>query len=110
MPKGSGHASPFAPDNLSKPVNRKGRKVHIEKFFAFYAFFVVKFFSPSFAPLRSFNVAQGMLCGKILLGLIGNVNVNLLPLPTSLSTQIFPPCNSTNFLASVNPSPVPSTL
>src|SRR5262245_4911773 len=32
------------------------------------------------------------------------------PLPTSLSTQIFPPCNSTNFLAKVNPSPVPSLL
>ena len=34
----------------------------------------------------------------------------MLPLPTSLATQIFPPCSSTNFLAKVNPSPVPSTL
>jgi len=32
------------------------------------------------------------------------------PLPTSLSTQIFPPWSSTNFLAKVNPSPVPSLL
>ena len=40
----------------------------------------------------------------------GKVNVNLLPLPTSLSTQIFPPCSSTNFLANVNPRPVPSFL
>jgi hypothetical protein len=28
------------------------RKVHIENFFALYAFFVVKFFSPNLAPLR----------------------------------------------------------
>ena len=41
---------------------------------------------------------------------IGRVKVNLLPFPTSLSTQILPPCSSTNFLASVKPSPVPSVL
>ena len=29
---------------------------------------------------------------------IGSVKVNVLPLPTSLSTQILPPCISTNFL------------
>ena len=40
----------------------------------------------------------------------GKVKLNVEPLPTSLSTQIFPPCNSTNFLAKVRPSPVPSTL
>ena len=51
MPKGSGHA--LREYNLSKPVNRKGRKVHIENFFAFYAFFVVKFFSRSLAPSTS---------------------------------------------------------
>jgi hypothetical protein len=42
--------------------------------------------------------------------LSGKVKLKVEPLPTSLSTQIFPPCNSTNFLAKVNPSPVPSTL
>ena len=42
--------------------------------------------------------------------LSGNVKQKVEPLPTSLSTQIFPPCSSTNFLAKVNPSPVPSTL
>jgi hypothetical protein len=41
---------------------------------------------------------------------IGSVKVNVEPLPASLSTQIFPPCSSTNFFASVKPSPVPSTL
>jgi hypothetical protein len=39
--------------------------------------------------------------------LSGKVNLNVEPLPTSLSTQIFPPCSPTNFLAKVNPSPVP---
>src|SRR5215831_13660207 len=42
--------------------------------------------------------------------LSGSVKLNVEPLPTSLSTQILPPCNSTNFLAKVNPSPVPSLL
>src|SRR5215475_6048116 len=42
--------------------------------------------------------------------LSGNVKLKVEPLPTSLSTQIFPPCSSTNFLAKVNPSPVPSVL
>jgi len=66
----------------------------------------------SFLPWRPFDVAQDMLCafaGEYSYP-IGSVNVNLLPLPTSLSTQILPPCSSTNFLASVNPRPVPSTL
>src|SRR5215813_3795935 len=40
--------------------------------------------------------------------LSGKVKLKVEPLPTSLSTQIFPPCSSTNFLAKVNPSPVPS--
>src|SRR5215468_12149534 len=40
--------------------------------------------------------------------LSGKVKLNMEPLPTSLCTQIFPPCSSTNFLAKVNPSPVPS--
>src|SRR5262249_4436985 len=39
---------------------------------------------------------------------VGSVKVKVEPLPTSLSTQILPPCNSTNFFASVNPRPVPS--
>ena len=42
--------------------------------------------------------------------LSGKVKLKAEPLPTSLSTQIFPPCSSTNFLAKVNPSPVPSVL
>ena len=39
-----------------------------------------------------------------------SVKVNVLPLPTSLSTQILPPCSSTNFFARVSPNPVPSFL
>jgi hypothetical protein len=42
--------------------------------------------------------------------LSGNVKLKVEPLPTSLSTRIFPPCSSTNLLAKVNPSPVPSLL
>jgi len=42
--------------------------------------------------------------------LSGKVKLKVEPLATSLSTQIFPPCSSTNFLAKVNPSPVPSLL
>src|SRR5216683_2935085 len=38
----------------------------------------------------------------------GNVKVNVDPVPSLLSTQIRPPCSSTNFLASVSPRPVPS--
>src|SRR5262249_27799567 len=41
-------------------------------------------------------------------GLSGRVKVNVEPLPTALSTHIFPPCSSTNFFVSVSPSPVPS--
>jgi hypothetical protein len=40
----------------------------------------------------------------------GKLKLKVEPLPTSLATQIFPPCSSTNFLAKVNPSPVPSLL
>jgi len=42
--------------------------------------------------------------------LIGTVKLNVEPLPSSLSTQILPPCISTNFRASVSPRPVPSGL
>ncbi len=35
------------------------------------------------------------------------VNLKLLPLPNSLSTQIWPPCFSTKSLHSINPKPVP---
>src|SRR4029453_15637202 len=38
----------------------------------------------------------------------GIENVNVDPGPTSLFTQIAPPCNSTNLLASARPRPVPS--
>jgi hypothetical protein len=42
--------------------------------------------------------------------LSGKLKLKVEPLPTSLSTQILPPCSSTNFLAKVSPSPVPSLL
>src|SRR5215831_18482404 len=42
--------------------------------------------------------------------LSGKLKLKVEPLPTSLSTQILPPCSSTNFLARVSPSPVPSFL
>src|SRR5262245_1310813 len=42
--------------------------------------------------------------------LSGKVKLKVEPLPTSLSTQILPQCSSTNFLAKVRPSPVPSLL
>src|SRR5207248_10835093 len=38
---------------------------------------------------------------------IGNVNENVDPCPTILSTATSPPCNSINFLAIVRPNPVP---
>lgn len=37
----------------------------------------------------------------------GRVKVNVLPLPTWVTTQIFPPSSSTSFLAKANPKPVP---
>jgi hypothetical protein len=37
----------------------------------------------------------------------GTVNANILPLPTSLSTHIFPPINSTNSFDIASPSPDP---
>ena len=37
---------------------------------------------------------------------IGKVNLKSLPFPSSLSTQILPPCFSTNSLHSIMPSPV----
>src|SRR5207249_10072391 len=38
----------------------------------------------------------------------GSVNQNVLPLPSSLSTPMVPPCSSTSRLESASPSPVPS--
>ena len=40
--------------------------------------------------------------------LAGSVNTNVLPLPSSLSTQIRPPCSSTSRFDSARPRPVPS--
>src|SRR4029079_3166080 len=40
----------------------------------------------------------------------GSVNVNVEPLPGSLSTPIVPPCSSTKRRVSARPSPVPSCL
>ena len=37
----------------------------------------------------------------------GNVKKKRLPLPSSLSTQISPPCSSTSFRAMASPRPVP---
>ena len=51
------------------------------------------------------NMATWMRSGKIhQLGTLAKV----LPDPGSLSTQIFPPCISTNLFVSVSPRPVPS--
>jgi len=55
----------------------------------------------------SLQTAKDQLGGD---DLSGKVKLKVEPLPTSLSTQILPPCSSTNFLAKVNPSPVPSVL
>src|ERR1044071_441871 len=41
---------------------------------------------------------------------LGSVNVKVDPRPGALSTQIRPPCSSTNFFARVRPRPVPSCL
>src|SRR3954454_15813382 len=38
----------------------------------------------------------------------GSTTVKVLPFPTSLSTPMVPPCNSTIFRVNVKPSPVPS--
>src|SRR4029077_598633 len=38
----------------------------------------------------------------------GSVNTKVLPLPSSLSTQMRPPCSSTNRFESASPRPVPS--
>ena len=43
-------------------------------------------------------------------GRAGRVNVNVLPRPGSLSSQIRPPCSSTSRLDSAKPRPVPSML
>src|SRR5262249_37606703 len=40
----------------------------------------------------------------------GIVKVNVEPTPSSLLTQIRPPCSSTNFRQRVSPNPVPSTF
>ena len=41
---------------------------------------------------------------------LGMVKLNLLPLPTSLSAQILPPCFSINSLQRIKPSPVPCSF
>ena len=38
----------------------------------------------------------------------GRVKLNVLPVPSSLSTQTVPPSNSTSFLTKARPSPVPA--
>ena len=58
-----------------------------------------------FIVLDLFRISNFVL--RIFFYLSGSVNVNLLPLPTSLSTQIFPLCSSTIFFAIANPRPVP---
>jgi len=42
-----------------------------------------------------------------ILGLVGRVTVSVVPLPTVLSTVIFPPCASTMRLQVASPSPIP---
>src|SRR5439155_25393833 len=41
-------------------------------------------------------------------GLAGSVNTNVLPFPSSLSTQMRPPCSSTSCFERARPRPVPS--
>ena len=51
---------------------------------------------------------EDLLAGHGYAGLAGSVNTNVLPLPSSLSTQIRPPWSSTSRFESARPSPVPS--
>src|SRR5665647_3711635 len=50
---------------------------------------------------------QGISKADILVWEAFKVNLNSLPLPTSLSAHILPPCFSTNPLQSKSPNPVP---
>jgi hypothetical protein len=73
------------------------------------------------APLIEYQMFQSEMVNTVYIvilhdqnqlgdNLFGKVKLKVEPLPTLLSTQILPPCSSTNFLANVNPSPVPSVL
>ena len=70
-----------------------------------------------FDHLKLFRISdfEFRICNVFILGVLcafareysyftGRVKKNRLPLPTSLSTQIFPPCISTNFLANASPA------
>ena len=54
--------------------------------------------------------APWLAVGDRTAGFFGMVNVNVEPLPGSLSSQMRPPCNSTNLRVSASPRPVPSCL
>ena len=56
--------------------------------------------------LTSVSLAEHHCAGT----LSGSVKVNVEPAPTSLFTQIRPPCRWTNLRERASPSPVPSTL
>ena len=51
---------------------------------------------------------EDLLAGHGYADLAGSVNTNVLPWPSSLSTQIRPPCSSTSRFESASPRPVPS--
>src|SRR4030095_13512670 len=59
----------------------------------------------SHKPLSTLTVASGS-CGLC----AGMVKEKLLPLPTTLSTPILPPCISTSFFEIAKPSPTPLDL
>src|SRR5689334_13050176 len=54
-----------------------------------------------------FDFSFDRRCHRNQFVLAGIVNTNVLPAPTALSTQIFPPCCSTICFAIDNPSPAP---
>ena len=61
---------------------------------------------------RAYKLFCECSCGLLngLNHIIGSVKAKVEPLPTSLLTQIFPPCSSMNFREIARPSPVPSTF
>jgi hypothetical protein len=59
--------------------------------------------SSSPSPFQGEGKGEGTSCGPD----TGRVNENVLPLPSSDSTQILPPCNSTRALEIARPRPVP---
>src|SRR3989441_955524 len=59
------------------------------------------------APIHRIETGAGA-AAPTLEGVSGSENEKVLPRPTTLSTQMRPPCSSTRRFASASPSPVPS--